>query len=84
MPAYQLHLVEQREERQNLYQQRISEQIDDCTEIAKNNIRNHVKKFLIAQGLQDITEIEYPIRRLFEMGKTSVQRCKLFKCAGSD
>ena len=35
MPAYQLHLVEQRDERQTLYQQRISEQIDDCTEIAK-------------------------------------------------
>lgn len=50
MPAYQLRLVEQREERQTLYQQRISEQIDDCTEIAKSNIRNHVEKFLIAQG----------------------------------
>lgn len=66
MPAYQLHLVEQREERQNLYQQRISEQIDDCTEIAKSNIRNHVKKFLIAQGLQDITEIDYSMRSAYE------------------
>ncbi len=66
MPAYQLRLVEQREERQTLYQQRISEQIDDCTEIAKSNIRNHVEKFLIAQGLQDITEIDYPMRRAYE------------------
>ena len=64
MPAYQFYLAEQREE-ENLYQ-RISQQIDDCTEVTKKNVRNHVKQFLISRGIRDITEIEYPIRKCYE------------------
>ena len=44
MPAYQLHIYEQQEEREVL-EQKICEQVDACTEV-NGTIRNRIKKFL--------------------------------------
>lgn len=41
MPAYQLHIYEQQEEREAL-EQKICEQVDTCTEV-NGKIRNRVK-----------------------------------------
>ncbi|WP_251392219.1 phage integrase N-terminal SAM-like domain-containing protein [Mediterraneibacter agrestimuris] len=64
MPAYQLHIYEQQEEREAL-EQRICEQVDTCTEI-KGTIRNRVKKFLIEKGITDISEIDVDLRIRYE------------------
>ena len=56
MPAYQLHIYEQQEEREAL-EQKICEQVDACTEV-NGKIRNRVKKFLIEEGITDISEMD--------------------------
>lgn len=60
MPAYQLHIYEQQEEREAL-EQKICEQVDACTEV-NGTIRNRVKKFLIEEGITDISEMDAALR----------------------
>lgn len=60
MPAYQLHVYEQPEEREVL-ERKICEQVDACTEI-NGKIRNRVKKFLIEEGITDISEMDVSLR----------------------
>ena len=60
MPAYQLHIYEQQEEREAL-EQKICEQVDACTEV-NGTIRNRVKKFLIEEGITDISEMDVVLR----------------------
>ena len=64
MPAYQLHIYEQQEEREAL-EQKICEQVDTCTEV-NGKIRNRVKKFLIEEGITDISEMDAVLRVLYE------------------
>ena len=64
MPAYQLHIYEQQEEREAL-EQKICEQVDACTEI-NGKIRNRVKKFLIEEGITDISEMDVALRLRYE------------------
>ena len=75
MPAYQLHIYEQQEEREAL-EQKICEQVDACTEV-NGKIRNRVKKFLIEEGITDISEMDValriPIRRI--SGKERNRSC---------
>ena len=54
MPAYQLYVYEDREKREAL-EQKICEQVDACTEV-NGTIRNRIKKFLIEEGITDISE----------------------------
>ncbi|HIQ95571.1 MAG TPA: hypothetical protein IAB26_03315, partial [Candidatus Limivivens merdigallinarum] len=64
MPAYQLHIYEQQEEREAL-EQKICEQVDACTEV-NGKIRNRVKKFLIEEGITDISEMDVALRIRYE------------------
>ena len=64
MPAYQLHIYEQQEEREAL-EQKICEQVDTCTEV-NGKIRNRVKKFLIEEGITDISEMDVALRIRYE------------------
>ena len=54
MPAYQLYVYEAQEKREAL-EQKICEQVDACTEV-NGTIRNRVKKFLIEEGITDISQ----------------------------
>ena len=60
MPAYQLYVYEEQEKREAL-EQRICEQVDACTEV-NGKIRNRVKKFLIEEGITDISEMNAALR----------------------
>ena len=74
MPAYQLHIYEQQEEREAL-EQKICEQVDACTEV-NGTIRNMVKKFLIEEGNRHFgngRSLKDPIRRIF--GKERNRSC---------
>ena len=64
MPAYQLHIYEQQEEREVL-EQKICEQVDACTEV-NGTIRNRIKKFLIEEGITDISEMDAVLRVRYE------------------
>lgn len=64
MPAYQLYVYEEQEKREAL-EQRISEQVDACTEV-NGKIRNRVKKFLIEEGITDISEMNAALRVRYE------------------
>ena len=64
MPAYQLYVYEEQEKREAL-EQRISEQVDACTEV-NGTIRNRVKKFLIEAGITDISEMNAVLRVRYE------------------
>lgn len=60
MPAYQLYVYEDQEKREAL-EQKICEQVDACTEV-NGKIRNRVKKFLIEEGITDISEMNAALR----------------------
>lgn len=64
MPAYQLYVYEAQEKREAL-EQKICEQVDACTEV-NGTIRNRVKKFLIEEGITDISEMDAVLRVLYE------------------
>lgn len=64
MPAYQLYVYEDQEKREAL-EQKICEQVDACTEV-NGVIRNRVKKFLIEEGVTDISEMNAALRVRYE------------------
>ena len=64
MPAYQLYVYEEQEKREVL-EQKICEQVDACTEV-NGKIRNRVKKFLIEEGITDISEMNAALRVRYE------------------
>lgn len=64
MPAYQLYVYENQEKREAL-EQKICEQVDACTEV-NGKIRNRVKKFLIEEGITDISEMNAALRVRYE------------------
>ena len=64
MPAYQLYVYEDREKREAL-EQKICEQVDACTEV-NGTIRNRIKKFLIEEGITDISEMDAVLRVRYE------------------
>lgn len=82
MPAYQLYVYEAQEKREAL-EQKICEQVDACTEV-NGTIRNRVKKFLIEEGITDISEMDavlrVPLRRI--SGKERNRSCTDYLPAG--
>ena len=64
MPAYQLYVYEEQEKREAL-EQKICEQVDACTEV-NGVIRNRVKKFLIEEGVTDISAMNAALRVRYE------------------
>ena len=64
MPAYQLYVYEEQEKREAL-EQKICEQVDACIGI-KGTIRNRVKKFLIEEGITDLSEMDAALRMRYE------------------
>ena len=64
MPAYQLYVYEDQEKREAL-EQKICEQVDACTEV-NGKIRNRVKRFLIEEGITDISEMNAALRVRYE------------------
>lgn len=64
MPAYQLYAYEEQGKREVL-EQKICEQVDACTEV-NGKIRNRVKRFLIEEGITDISEMNAALRVRYE------------------
>ena len=64
MPAYQLYVYEDQKKREAL-EQKICEQVDACTEV-NGTIRNRIKKFLIEEGITDISEMDAVLRVRYE------------------
>lgn len=64
MSAYQLYAYEEQGKREAL-EQKICEQVDACTEV-NGIIRNRVKRFLIEEGITDISEMNAALRVRYE------------------
>ena len=64
MSAHALHLVEPQEERKELEQQ-LSQAVRECTEV-RIVPRNHVKRFLMKYDIWQLSDMDYPLRRMFE------------------
>lgn len=64
MPAYQLYVYEDQEKWEAL-EQKICDQVDACTEV-NGTIRNRIKKFLIEEGITDISEMDAVLRVRYE------------------
>ena len=64
MPAYKLQLAEQQEDREELKRQ-LDQEVQGCTEVRIVE-RNHVKKFLMEYDVWHLSEIDYPLRLIYE------------------
>lgn len=64
MPAYALRLEETQEKREELERQ-LSQAVRECTEVRIVS-RNHVKRFLMEYGIWQLSDMDYPLRRIFE------------------
>ena len=64
MPAYALRLEEAQEKRAELEQQ-LSQAVRECTEVGIV-ARNHVKRFLMEYGVWQLSELDYPLRLIYE------------------
>lgn len=64
MPAYVLRLEEAQEKREELERQ-LCQAVQECTEVRIVS-RNHVKRFLMEYGIWQLSEMDYPLRCMFE------------------
>ena len=64
MPAYELRLAEPKEEREELEWQ-LTQAVRECKEV-DIVARNHVKRFLMEYGVWQLSELDYPLRLIFE------------------
>lgn len=64
MPAYKLQLAEQQEDQEELKRQ-LDQEVWECTE-AVIVTRNHVKRFLMEYGVWRLSEMDYPLRLVYE------------------
>ena len=64
MPAYALRLEETQEKMAELEQQ-LSQAVRECTEVGIV-ARNHVKRFLMEYGVWQLSELDYPLRLIYE------------------
>ena len=65
MPAY-LHIAEPQEIRQEEERRKqLREELEKCTRV-KGTFRNKIYRFLVDNGIQHLTEIDYPLRCQFK------------------
>lgn len=64
MPAYAIREWRQEEKPKALPEQ-IIETIDSCEDAAKT-AKSRLKKFLAEMGIQDILEMDYPLRKAYQ------------------
>lgn len=65
MPAY-LHIAEPQEIRQEEERRKqLREELEKCTQV-KGTFRNKIYRFLVDNGIQHLTEIDYPLRCQFK------------------
>ena len=64
MPAYAIREWRQEEKPKALPEQ-IIETIDSCEDVAKT-AKSRLKKFLAEMGIQDILEMDYPLRKAYQ------------------
>ena len=64
MPAYAIREWRQEEKSKALPEQ-IIETIDSCEDVAKT-AKSRLKKFLAEMGIQDILEMDYPLRKAYQ------------------
>ena len=64
MPAYAIREWRQEEKPKALPEQ-IAETIDSCEDVVKT-AKNRLKKFLAEMEIQDILEMDYPLRKAYQ------------------
>lgn len=64
MPAYAIREWRQ-EEKQNFLSEQITETIDSCENVT-GTAKNRLKVFLMRAGIQNVAEMDYPLRRSYQ------------------
>lgn len=65
MPAYQLHIADQQEIRQEEQRRKgLRDELEKCTQV-NGTFRNKIYSFLVSSGIEHLTEIDYPLRIRF-------------------
>lgn len=64
MPAYKLQTAEQQENQEELKRQ-LDQEVQECTEV-RSEFRNYVKRFLMEYDVWHLSEIDYPLRLIYE------------------
>lgn len=65
MPAYQLHIADQQEIRQEEQRRKgLRDELEKCTQV-NGTFRNKIYPFLVSSGIEHLTEIDYPLRIRF-------------------
>ena len=66
MPAYQLHIADQQEIRQEEQRRKgLRDELEKCTQV-NGTFRNKIYPFLVSSGIEHLTEIDYPLRIQFK------------------
>ena len=65
MPAYQLHIADPQEIRQEEQRRKeLRDELEKCTQV-NGTFRNKIYPFLVSSGIEHLTEIDYPLRIRF-------------------
>ena len=65
MPAYQLHIADPHEIRQEEQRRKeLRDELEKCTQV-NGTFRNKIYPFLVSSGIEHLTEIDYPLRIRF-------------------
>lgn len=65
MPAYQLHIADQQEIRQEEQRRKgLRDELEKCTQV-NGTFRNKIYPFLVSSEIEHLTEIDYPLRIRF-------------------
>lgn len=65
MPAYQLHIADQQEIRQEEQRRKgLRDELEKCTQV-NGTFRNKIYPFLVSSGIEHLTEIDYALRIRF-------------------
>ena len=66
VPAYQLHIADQQEIRQEEQRRKgLRDELEKCTQV-NGTFRNKIYPFLVSSGIEHLTEIDYPLRIQFK------------------
>ncbi len=66
MPAYQLHIADPQEIRQEEQRRKeLRDELEKCTQV-NGTFRNKIYPFLVSSGIEHLTEIDYPLRIQFK------------------
>ena len=66
VPAYQLHIADPQEIRQEEQRRKeLRDELEKCTQV-NGTFRNKIYPFLVSSGIEHLTEIDYPLRIQFK------------------